>query len=235
VTRRRPHQAIIEADGSLAIYDNAFADVTPAQAEQAAILENEIRATKGGVEEHFYHLALLLDRFEREKHYLARGYERMKDWCESPEIELSWRVVHDLLRIIRELIPALETQGLSTEEAHRLVREVGISKARAILPLIRVAEARPQLPALVEQAVSLRWRDVVAEVKERIETHPKAEAIRFTAYVVDRPSQARLDIVGTDGMRIERLGTLVIPHEWLPKFISRFSRFVEFCSVTESE
>jgi len=221
-----PYQGVIDDAGELVLYPDPFRDVTETGAEIALAVESQIVATKSEIENNFLKLAYLLDIFDKEKLYLARGYERLKDWCESREIELGWRVVHDLLRIRREVIPVLEKRLGSEEEAVTALRQIGISKSRALLPIFRDDENAAL--ELVQRARDIRWRDVVSEVKAARGLEEIKKTVIFRATARQGETRTRVEVFASTPDLIEPLGVLMIRNEWMPFWEERFGKYIEY-------
>lgn len=220
----------IDGDGSLVAYPDPFKHITPAQADLAQIAENEILVTKIEIEGNFLRLAYLLDHFEAEQLYLARGYESMKTWAESPEIEIAWRTVQDLLRIRREAIPLLEATVGDDGEVERMILSAGISKVRTALPLLR--DAKPDdFVELVAAAPQMPWNDVRNEVKDRrglLRPLGDPFPVLFKASVRLFDDHATIRVFALDGTTSENLGALRIKTAWLARFEERFGELITF-------
>jgi hypothetical protein len=221
----------IDGTGELIAYDDPFKNVTKDLAEVAQKAEDEIRQTKDTIEVEFLRLSYMLDEFDRQGLYLARGYETMKAWAESPEIELSWRVTQDLIRIGREVLPLLKESYGDSDRAHRAIVEAGVSKVRAALPLLRDGDKNEDFIEIIEAAPSLPWNDVRNEVKERRgmaraldETFP----VLFRAEIKLYDEHANIRVFAIDGTTTDQLGTLRIRREWLPRFEERFGSLIGF-------
>jgi len=221
----------IDGTGELIAYDDPFKNVTNDLAEVAQKAEDEIRQTKDTIEVEFLRLSYMLDEFDRQGLYLARGYETMKAWAESPEIELSWRVTQDLIRIGREVLPLLKESYGDPDRAHRAIVEAGVSKVRAALPLLRDGDKNEDFIEIIEAAPSLPWNDVRNEVKERRgmaraldETFP----VLFRAEIKLYDEHANIRVFAIDGTTTDQLGTLRIRREWLPRFEERFGSLIGF-------
>lgn len=123
-------QAFIDSDGSLVRYQDNFANVTQQNVEQAELVEQRIVECMGEIRTSYMRLAAYLDLFERERLYLARGYDTFKEWL--AEINIGSRVAYDLLRIVREAIPVLEHK-----QETAVVDNLNISQMRALLPILK--------------------------------------------------------------------------------------------------
>lgn len=230
--------------GELIAYDDPFKAITSTEAETAAQAEAEIVAIKVEIEANFLRLAYLLDQFDQQKLYLGRGYETMKAWAESPEIELSWRVVQDLLRIVREAVPVLSAiyavsagDGAATAHANRSILRAGISKTRAALPLLNDDSKRTDFIEVIELAPEMPWNDVRKEVKERrglLNPLGTPEAVRFYAHVTLSATSAKVQLSASDGTTIETLGTLYLRRSWLAPFEDRFGTFISFDTTSDA-
>ena len=144
-------QWIIDSDGSLVPYQDSFKNITPADAAMAERAELAIIGTKQDIERNFLKLSYLIDVFDANQLFKGRGYETMRDWAQSPEIELSWRLCQDLLRVRREVVPILVDQVGSEEQANEVLISAGVSKARAVLPLLRDDGGEEKVIDLVEK------------------------------------------------------------------------------------
>jgi hypothetical protein len=221
----------IDGDGSLVGYDDPFKNVSQDDAELAAQAEQQIIDTKSSIEVEFLRLAYLMDEFESRHLYLARGYETMRAWAESPEIEFSWRVAQDLIRIRREVIPLLQQRYGGSDNAHQAVVDAGISKVRAVLPLLRDKDKVEDFMELIEAAPSMPWNDVRNEVKERRGmARPLDESfpVLFRGEIKLYDEHANIRIFAIDGTTTDQLGTLRIRREWLPRFEERFGSLIGF-------
>ncbi len=220
--------SIIGSSGELETYPDYFGSVTQEQVQEAQAIENDIIKAKNIVYLGFYAIAEMLDRFEAEKLYKARGYERFKDWLESPEIEISYRVAQDLIRIQREIVPMMQAElGLSTEEVREKLLHAGVSKVRALLPLASEQSDHENFYTLLDDAPSLTWRDLRKEMdrargkEERIED---GYAPMFTSKIlINRTPQNKvvIQITGSDGNSIEPVGQVTMHEDWVARWINR--------------
>lgn len=224
-------QWIVDSDGSLVPFHDPYKNITPADAAMAKQAEIAIIGTKQDIERNFLKLAYLVDIFEANKLYKGCGWETMRDWATSPEIELSWRVVQDLLRVRREVVPILTEQVGTEEQAQEVLVSAGISKARAILPLLRDEGGEEMVVDLVERAPQMTWNDVRNEVKRLRGIEQPIDA-RFPALFRAKAKQGdeftRLEISVTDGGTTERCGVLTIRNQFMPRWDERFSQFITY-------
>jgi hypothetical protein len=176
----------------------------------------------------FFRLAELLDTFEKSKGYLGCGFSSFKLWLSSEEVDISYRVAMDLLRIRRELVPALEASGVDAQAA---LMEVGVSKARAALPLLNEEGGEEQaVELLTDQAPFLTWSDTrqaVRELQGKATPIDQPSPAIFKANVKRQGDSYRVEIYGSDGVAYERLGVLQINARWWPRWNERFGKFVQ--------
>lgn len=231
MSRNDDTQWIVDGSGELVPFHDPFKNITPEDAAVAERTENAIIETKQGIERNFLKLAYLLDLFDANELYKGCGFEDMRSWAMSQKIELSWKVVQDLLRIRREMIPVLTEQTGSEEQAQQVLITAGVSKARAALPLLRDEDGEEKVSELIERAPELTWNDVRAEVK-RLRGIEEPIDKRFPAIFKARARQGdeftRLDISVMDGGTVERCGTLNIRNRYMPRWDDRFGEFIEY-------
>lgn len=221
----------IDGDGTLVSYPDPFKNVDQTSIDKAISQEDKIITTKIEIESNFLKLAYLLDEFDNDGLYLARGYENLRSWSESPDIELSWRVVQDLLRIKREVIPLLSEQYNDSQTVNKMILEAGISKVRTALPLLRDADHSADFIDVIEAAPSMPWNDVRKEVKERrglARDLNEKFPVLFRGDVKIFDEHANIKFYAIDGSTSELLGTLRIRREWLARFEDRFGSFISF-------
>jgi hypothetical protein len=222
----RNYYTIIDSDGALVSYPDPYAGVTDQTVERAEEVERLLLAAKSDVEMGFMKMAIALDVIEREQLYRSRGYETMRQYVEGPEVDLNWRTATDMIRISREVLPLYESHpDLPT------VKELGVSKVRALLPLLRLPDGEERFVAKAQQVTEAdwTWKDTVAEVKaERgLATDPsKPLPVVFMAKVTVGEETTRVKVTGSDGNRHKDCGVLMIPNAWWPRWESRFGRFV---------
>lgn len=221
----------IDGDGTLVSYPDPFKNVDQEVVSRSIQQEDQIIHTKIEIESNFLKLAYLIDEFDNEGLYFARGYETLRSWAESPDIEISWRVVQDLLRIKREVIPLLEDQYNDSTLANKKILEAGISKVRTALPLLRDADRSADFIDVIEAAPSMPWNDVRKEVKERRGLSRDLDEkfpVLFRGDVKLFDEHANIKFYAVDGSTTELLGTLRIRREWLARFEDRFGSLISF-------
>lgn len=234
MTNEGSNFSFMGSDGGLQTYFDPYANVTTDDVALAEKAEQIILDEKWSIECSYAKLAFLLDKFDQERLYLARSCATMKEWCAGEQIDISWRLAQDLIRIQREVIPILETE-LGPEHAVTAVGKVGVSKVRAMLPLLRDDDGEQKVVDLVDRLLDpaqpkLNWDGVRAEVKQlRGQEEPidKKYAAVFKIFVRKSESHSRIRLVAMDGVRIEQLATFMLPNEWLARFEYLFGEFVE--------
>lgn len=215
-----------EGTGEIIYVPDAYRDVTTEDADRASQVENLIIDCKSQVTQGFQRLAAYLDIFEREKFYLARGFPSLRAWASSDSIDLSPRLVHDLIRIQRELLPVL---GPGANDA---IAAIGIAKTRELLPLLNEGMEEQALELVTNgDAAALTWTDLRQEIKRIRGVDVPFDQRRgplFYARVRQGEVKTRISIRGSDGVGVEEFGVLQIPNAWATKFIERFNNLVEF-------
>jgi hypothetical protein len=203
------------------MYADPYATVSQDMVDRAMSTEGQIIEEKQKIAKSFIKMAYLLDDFEKNSLYLARNFPDFTTWISSPDIDMSYRSAHDLLRIKREVIPALAAQLPGGEvEAIKLLTEVGISKTRALLPLVRIGKSADLLDELKE-ATTTTFRDLLAEVKEAGHNPPRTPP-RFLANMTKGESFARIEVLAQEGETTEPLGHLLIRNELVQPWIKQF-------------
>jgi hypothetical protein len=107
----------------------------------------------------------------------------------------------------------------------------GVSKVRAILPLVRDEEHQDVIPELLEEAASMPLRDVQAEVK-RLQGKEDPIDKRYPAVFKARVRQGEefttIDVSVMDGVSVEPCGKLQVRNRYWPRFEQRFGDFIDF-------
>lgn len=221
---------LIGSDGGYERYPDTFRRVTTAMVASAEKAEAAVLAQRGQIEEGFLKMAFLLDLIDREELYLARGYETLKTYVASPEVQVSPRMAGDLLRIVREARPLIEAERPEADPDYLLLR-AGITKVRAALPLLSREETKGGFVPLVEVAPSMTTVDVKAEVKRLrgVETpiDTRSPAV-FSARVTKGETYYRVKVRCADGVDVYDAGELRIKPRHFGRFDQRFGSFIEF-------
>jgi hypothetical protein len=215
-------QSFIDSDGSLVRYEDPYV-VTEEQFIEAVALEEQIIAVRGDIDKHFLVLGRLLDTFDKRSGFLARGYPTFKAWVQSPEIDLSYRTAHDLLRIVREVLPLLGPREAIPS----------VSKLRELLPLLADDDGQQKFLETfdsTQQATVRDTREAVREARGQSSVAAAFPAI-FKAEVTRGDVYHRVRITCLTGVDQYRVGDLLIKPEHWSRWEGRFGEFVEFTDV----
>jgi len=210
----------IDGSGELLTYPDVYKNVTQEDVKDAIDIEKTIIHVKSLIERGYYAIAKALDEFERRRLYLARGFDTFSAWCESDDVDIGYRLAHDMLRIVREAVPALG-DGVDLDA-------YGISKARALLPLLADENGKEKLQQAFEDTAQLTVKDTNQYVKEirgiakPIDEDPPAI---FSGTLQRGESYHKL-IIRRNGANPYSCGTLTIRVEDWPRWEERFGGFV---------
>lgn len=181
------NQSFIDSDGSLQTYSDPYGNVKQEDVDKAIFFENKVRQALGAIQAAYIAAGQALDVIEAERLYLARGYPTFKDWLRSPEIGISYRLAHDLIRIVREALPVLMNRN-----AMDLLPNVSIM--RSLLPVLEsgedqfIAAAQAVQGKTVEDAhreiarIQGRADDTDPFIKGFIRTYNDVHTIKFIYY-----------------------------------------------------
>lgn len=221
--------ALVGSSGEMEIYHDPYVEMTTELAQEAEHAEHEIIKRRDRVEQSFLEMAFLLDDFEANEYYLARGYPSFKTWTEDPSVEIGYRVAADLLRITREVMPVLE-QDRTADEAIATIANAKISKTRALLPLLSEGKDA-EFVEMMDMAPEMTLRDLNREVRMiRSGDDENGDALPavFKAFVRRGDKRTRYKIIMVNGQITEDVGTLSIPNEYTSRWTERFGHFLEF-------
>lgn len=213
--------------GELERYPDFFANVTQEDVERAEIVEDKIIQAKAVIELGFFALAEMIEEFDRKQLYKARGFERFKDWVESPQIEISWRVAQDLIRIQREVVPML-AQHSGGQNLQELITQAGVSKVRALLPLLSDPSTHDDFAELIVDAPDMTWRDLREEVKIRRGVSgdiAEGHLAMFNSFIKSEQGDFyKVEITGSDGNNVDVLGVLTVRKAWWTRWENRITQ-----------
>jgi len=117
-------------------------------------IEQEINLHKQAISDEFIQLGRLLWEVHHNKLYLERGLNSFEDWLDSPDVDMSRTLGYDLIRLTNLIASGFPAHG---------VVEIGVSKARLLLPIL---ENQPDDTAeWIAKAQTLSWRDLRREVR----------------------------------------------------------------------
>ena len=117
-------------------------------------IEHEVTRRKGVISAEFIGLGALLCEVRRDKLFLERGLNTFEDWLDSPEVDIGHSLAYDLVRLTNLIASGLPAQGII---------EIGVSKARLLLPMLE--EPTIDTEEWIAKAQTLSWRDLSREVR----------------------------------------------------------------------
>jgi hypothetical protein len=163
--------SILGSSGSIETYQDAFS-VSAEDQEASASLEEYIIGEKQAVETSFLKLGAALALFESNKHYRGRGFESMKAWLGSPEISISYRLAHDLIRVSSELVPKLGDIG-----------NTSISTLREMLPMLSDGTSDEELLEAFGEVQGMTTKDAKQTIREKRGIEQETDYTTFKAQV----------------------------------------------------
>lgn len=216
-------EGYIDSDGSVVKYEDPYV-VTEDEYNIATELEARIIDVRQDIDKDFLVLAQLLDMFESNNGHIARGYPSFRAWVSSPEIDLSYRVAHDLLRIVREVLPILgEREEIPS-----------VSKLRELLPLLADEQGEEKFLDTFDRTQNTTVRDtreIVKEVRGQPTAIEQEHPAIFRAAVTRGEVFHRVVVTCVTGTDQYRVGELQIKPAHYARFEQRFGAFVEFTDV----
>lgn len=213
----------IDSDGTAVHYPQVYRP-TPEQVVQANEQLHIVLENKKNAEISFLRMAQALDVVEKNQLYKAHGVPSFRAWVSSPNVDLSYRLASDLLRIVREVLPILP-EGTNIPS---------VSTLRELLPVLGDDQGKEKFVEALHEVEGL----TVVDTRERI------KELRGIARPIDEPLPAvfkarvrmgeafhRVEITCTTGVDQYNVGVLTIRREHWPRFESRFGAFIEFETV----
>ena len=213
----------MDSDGSIVTYKDDYV-VTEQEYNEAQELEQHIMAVRQDIDKDFLILGHLLDQFEKKRGYIAKGYPSFRAWVSSPEIDLSYRTAHDLLRIVREVLPILGPRESIPS----------VSKLRELLPILADDNGAEKFLTTFEQTADATvrdTRDAVKEVRGQLRPIDQPHPAVFRARVTRGEEFHRVAVTCITGVDQYNVGELRIKPEHWSRFEDRFGTFVEFADV----
>lgn len=180
-----------EADGSIVEYPDAY-KLSESEISDAERMEQYILAEQRQIKQSFLKIGAALNIFEDQKYYLGRGFPSFRAWLNSPDIEISYRLAHDLMRISNELVPKI---GMDN------IEKIPVSTLREMLPMLSDGTSDEDLLELVEDVDGLTTRDAKGMIRERRGVKEGIQPVLFHATVTKGSSYHRVTITraGEDG------------------------------------
>lgn len=206
------------ADGSLEFYPDTYqiplADVAASEKMEQFII-NEQRNIKMS----FLRIGAALNIFDQKKLYLGRGLPSMRAWLESPEIEISYRLAHDLMRIAGELLPRIGDR----------VENIPVSTLREVLPMLSDGSGDEAILEILDDVEGLSTRDAKKMIRERRGVETGKPPVIFHGEVQEGSTFHRIKITraGDDG-DIYEVGTINIRPSDFKFWQDRFGSFIDY-------
>lgn len=216
----------IGSGGELEQYVDAY-KLTKEQIDEAEECENAILETKKSIENGFLTIGALLMHMEDNKLYLGRGYPTFKAYANSSALGMNYRMAHDLVRIVREVGPKLE----SAREQGRNIPLPSMSNMRAALPMLSENLTDDEFLDVLEDIEPLTVSDANKYIRERRGLGTNENEVTFHARVHKGEVYNTVTIKrsGLDGDIYEMTAApLKIKPKDFAKFIDRFGYFVEY-------
>ena len=210
----------LDSDGSLVNYPQVY-QVTPEQLVKADEQLNIVLESKLHAEISFLRMGQALDIIEKDQLYKAHGVPSFRAWVMSPNVDLSYRVAADLLRIVREVLPILPDNADIPS----------ISTLRELLPVLADANPRESFLNAMTEVSGLNIADTRERIKElRGISRPvdEAQPAVFTARVRMGEAFHRVEIACTTGVDYYQVGVLTVRREHWSRWALRFGAFIQF-------
>lgn len=213
---------IDQGSGEVQFYQDPYKNVDAAAVEKADEITRRIREEMGTIEQSFLKVGFYLDLFEQNRYYLARGCGSFREWCDSPELDISYRKAMDLIRLVREAYPILP--GTTPEEKLGVLTDAGVSKSRELLPLLSAGKEDAFI-AMIEEAPHLTWRDLRKEVKTMLgqDADPTDANAFFKVHAQRQGEVAKVTVTCHDSQGAFPCGVLTVPLGAAPRFLNRFN------------
>lgn len=212
-------EVYLDSAGSIAIYPDAYqldaADVHDAQETYQNILREQ-----ASIKVSFLKIGAYLNAFEERRLYLGLGLPSMRAFLSSDQIEISYRLAHDLMRIAKELAPRIGADNIA---------KIPMSTLRELLPMLSDGSSDDDIMELVDDVQPLSTRDAKALIRERRGVDEGNPPVIFFANVSVGGVYNEVSITraGEDG-DIYEVGKLRIKPEDFKHWQSRFSSFIDY-------
>lgn len=209
-----------EADGSIVQYPDTYqipyGDVEASERVEKFILDEQLN-----IKTSFLRIGAALNVFEQRKLYLGRGIPSMRAWLDGPEIDISYRLAHDLMRIAAELLPKIGDR----------VADIPVSTLRELLPMLSDGSSDEELLDMVEEVNGLTTRDAKKVLRERRGAGTGTPPVIFHAEVLrgEEFHKIRVTRAGEDGDMYEVTKTdLQVKPKDFPIFEKIFGNFIDY-------
>lgn len=206
------------ADGSLEFYPDTY-QIPLADVDASEKMEQFIINEQRNIKMSFLKIGAALNVFEQKKLYLGRGLPSMRAWLDSPDIEISYRLAHDLMRIASELLPKIGDR----------VENIPVSTLREVLPMLSDGSGDESILELLDDVEGLSTRDAKKVIRERRGVKTGSPPVIFHAEVKEGGAFHRIKITraGEDG-DIYEVGTVNIRPSDFKFWQDRFGSFIDY-------
>ena len=207
------------ADGSLEFYPDTY-QIPLADVNASEKLEQFIINEQRNIKISFLKIGAALNVFDQKKLYLGRGLPSMRAWLESPEIEISYRLAHDLMRIAGDLVPKIGDR----------VENIPVSTLREVLPMLSDGSDDEAILELLDDVEGLSTRDAKKVIRERRGVKTGSPPVIFHGEVLQQGGtfhKIKITRAGEDG-DIYEVGTIQIRPSDFKHWQDRFGSFIDY-------
>ena len=211
------YSQIEQGTGELLTYPDPFAGIDQQVKESFDEFENEVLTNLFDIETSLIKLGYALSAFKSAEAYKGLGYTSFKLWCQDPTVDLTVKQANDLIRIVEEVLPKLESMD----------RMLSTIKLKMLLPLLNEDIDILMVAELIQD---MTVSDAKATIKELRGIEDKVEKA-FKAYVKKEPNWNEITIVyygENDTYTVTNSGPMHIKSEHMAEWTSRFGRFIEY-------
>lgn len=211
---------INQGSGELELYPDITKGIDQETVEYADKMEKYIIYMLGTIRTGSLNVGHALVMFRDNEYYRARGYDTFDAWADSPELGLGRQTAKYLMRIVENIVPVLENEGLDPDE-------YPTSTLRAMLPLLTEEDAENKILEAAYAVKDLTTKDANAIIREMRGVDNTEPAI-VKAYVTMGDSTHKINAMlwRPDGTFV-KLGTWYVPVEDYARVEQLFGRHVE--------
>jgi len=208
------------SDGNMEYYPDAY-DVGAEQIEEADRYEEFILKQQDGIEKSFLMIGAALAQFDQKMLWKAKGYPSFRAWVSAPEIHFSYEHANRLIRIVNELLPALDIT----------TTDYPVSVLKELLPMLSDGSGEEKVKEAYEAIEGMTVSDAKKTIREMRGIEESAPQLIFRARVVIGEDSHKVGIRRTGGEDgdIYEVGTLTIKKKDWKQWESRFGQnFIEY-------
>lgn len=210
----------LEADGSVVQYPDAY-QIPYGDVEASEKMEKFILNEQRNIKVSFLRIGAALNVFEQKKLYLGRGLPSMRAWLDSPDVEISYRLAHDLMRIAGELLPKIGDR----------VEDIPVSTLREMLPMLSDGSSDEAIMEMLDDVQGLSTRDAKKVIRERRGAGTGTPPVIFHAEVLrgEEYHKIRITRAGEDGdiYEVTKTDLMVKPKDF-HVFEKIFGNFMDY-------